>query len=111
MNALVARAQKACCDAIDRIFPESSVTGEIEEVFLAGFRSEWRRQKLDRDLSTIAIVDAEPQAQYLYPEFVLFRSLFERHGITAVITAPESLDYRDGRLWSARCRSTWSTIG
>lgn len=100
VNALVARAQKACCDAIDRIFPESSVTGEIEEVFLAGFRSEWRRQKLDRDLSTIAIVDAEPQAQYLYPEFVLFRSLFERHGITAVITAPELLDYRDGRLWS-----------
>lgn len=100
VNALVARAQKACCDAIDRILPDPSGADEIEEIFLAGFRSEWCRQKPDRDLSTIAIVDAEPEAQYLYPEFVLFRSLFERHGITSVITAPESLEHRDGRLWS-----------
>src|SRR5690606_27071047 len=47
----------------------------------------------------IAIVDEAPENQYLYPEFVLFRRLFERHGITAVIVGPEQLVLRDGRLW------------
>lgn len=31
---------------------------------------------------------------------MLLQRLFERHGIAAVIAAPETLEYRDGRLWS-----------
>ncbi len=41
----------------------------------------------------------EPRQQFLYPEFVLFRQLFERHGIAALICPPEELAYRDGALW------------
>ena len=33
-----------------------------------------------RPLRTIAIVDDTPQGQYLYPEFLLFRKLFQAHG-------------------------------
>ena len=29
----------------------------------------------------IAIVDREPEVQYLYPEFLLFQRLSQRHGI------------------------------
>ena len=50
-------------------------------------------------LRSIAIVDQSPERQYLYPEFVLFQRLFEAHGLTAVIAAPEALSYRDNALW------------
>lgn len=99
-NALVAQAQKACCNAIDCILPNREKKDDIAALFLDSFRKEWRRQKGDAALTTVAIVDSEPEGQYLYPEFVLFRRLFERHGIAAVIAAPETLEYRDGRLWS-----------
>jgi hypothetical protein len=46
----------------------------------------------------IAIVDDTPQQQYLYPESLLFRRLFERHGLQAVIADPSQLSWRDGAL-------------
>jgi hypothetical protein len=52
-----------------------------------------------RPLRSIAIVDEAPGDQYLYPEFVLFRHLFERHGLQAVIAGPDEFVLRDGRLW------------
>lgn len=99
-NALVAQAQKACCNEVDRILPDRERNDDISHLFLSSFRQEWRRQKGDATLTTVAIVDGEPEGQYLYPEFVLFQRLFERHGIAAVIASPEALEYRDGRLWS-----------
>lgn len=39
----------------------------------------------------IAIVDEAPQAQFLYPEFVLYAAAFGERGIEAVIRAPEEL--------------------
>lgn len=62
------------------------------------FRREWRLAGHSRPLVTIAIVDEAPQKQYLYPEFLLFRELFERHGLEAVIPDPAELEFRDGRL-------------
>ena len=50
-------------------------------------------------LASIAIVDVAPEEQYLYPEFLLFQQLFERHGLRAVITDPAALEWRSGVLW------------
>ncbi|MDZ7668880.1 MAG: hypothetical protein U5Q16_05470 [Gammaproteobacteria bacterium] len=58
----------------------------------------WRRRRGTRPLQHIAIVDEQPQQQYLYPEFLLFRALFRSHGVTATIAAPEDLDFTDGSL-------------
>ena len=52
-----------------------------------------------RPLASIAIVDVAPEEQYLYPEFLLFQQLFERHGLRAVIADPAALEWRDGVLW------------
>ena len=52
-----------------------------------------------RPLQSVAIVDLAPEDQYLYPEFLLFQRLFERHGLRAVIADPAALIWRDGRLW------------
>ncbi|MCZ7654900.1 MAG: hypothetical protein M5R42_12380 [Rhodocyclaceae bacterium] len=45
-----------------------------------------------------AIVDVQPNAQFLYPEFLLFQKLFERHGMAATICDPAALRFEDGAL-------------
>ena len=52
-----------------------------------------------RPLRSIAIVDENPEQQYLYPEFLLFQRLFRRHGLQAVIADPSEFTLRDGVLW------------
>lgn len=47
-------------------------------------------------LRTVAIVDAEPTAQFLYPEFLLYARMFARRGVRAVIADPMALAF-DGR--------------
>jgi hypothetical protein len=72
--------------------------GAAQAAFVDMFRAE-----CGRPLSSVAIVDEATASQYLYPEFLLFRQLFERHGIEAVICGPEDLMLRDGGLW---CKET-----
>jgi hypothetical protein len=99
LNALLARAQRACCDEIETLVPTGAQVDALEAAFVAMFQNEWRLCQPDRALKTVAIVDALPQQQYLYPEFLLFQSLFRRHGIQAVIADPAQLLWRDGQLW------------
>jgi hypothetical protein len=65
------------------------------------FRAEWRLQRGNAPLRTVAIVDDAPHQQYLAPEFALARALFLRHGIAAVVADAAQLQWRDGRLWHA----------
>jgi len=99
LNALLARAQYACCDAMQAHLPGALAGDPPEHMFLQMFRQEWRLQRGEAALTTIAIVDTEPRSQYLYPEFLLFARLFERHRIATLICAPEQLAWRDGALW------------
>ena len=55
------------------------------------FRNEWRLAGHERALRSIAIVDESPEQQYLYPEFLLFQRMFERHGLRAVVAPPDEL--------------------
>lgn len=98
LAAKLARAQEPCCDAMRE--ETAPVTGieTVEEDFVAMFREEWRRERGDAPLTSVAIVDDDPMGQYFYPEFELFRALFAAHGIAAVIAAPQALVLRDGRL-------------
>ena len=65
------------------------------DAFVAMFREEWRLERDAAPLERIAIVDEAPEAQFLAPEFELFRDLFEASGIAAVIADPREL-VRDG---------------
>jgi hypothetical protein len=61
---------------------------------VAMFRSEWViEQGQTQPLRRIAIVDAQPQAQFLSLEFLRFKALFERHGIAAVVADPAELSW------------------
>ena len=99
LNALLARAQRACCPALERLLPPARQAEALEQAIIAMFREEWTLAGQSRPLRSIAIVDQAPEQQYLYPEFLLFQQLFQRHGLQAVISDPGDLQLRDGRLW------------
>ena len=99
LNAVLARAHRACCAAMGAMVPTLVSVATFEQGIVEMFRHEWRLTGRARPLASIAIVDEAPEQQYLYPEFLLFQQLFERHGLHAVITGPASLEWRDGRLW------------
>ena len=106
LNAVLSRAQHACCSAVDAMVPTLASVTNFEQQIVAMFRHEWQLSGLTaglsggtRPLASIAIVDVAPEDQYLYPEFLLFQQLFERHGLRAVIADPAALDWRDGVLW------------
>jgi hypothetical protein len=71
----------------------------FEQRLVDMFRQEWRMEDRDAPLRSIVIVDQDPPAQYLYPEFLLFARLFERFGMRAIVTDPAALAYRDDTLW------------
>jgi hypothetical protein len=111
LNAVLARAQRACCRAVDAMVPTLASVAAFEQHIVDMFRHEWRLAHLSgtagktalaeaaRPLRSIAIVDLAPEDQYLYPEFLLFQRLFERHGLRAVIADPAALAWHDGVLW------------
>ena len=99
LNAALARAQQACCPAIAGMTTGPVALAALDQTFVTMFFAEWRLARGDRDLRRIAIVDDNPQEQYLYPEFMLFKQLFRRHGVDAVIADPAALRLHDDVLW------------
>jgi hypothetical protein len=95
LSAALSRAQNGCM----ALRAEATSAHDFEQAIVAMFRQEWHLAGRAEPLRSIAIVDAAPEAQYLYPEFLLFRQLFERNGIAAVIADPAALRWDGGRLW------------
>jgi hypothetical protein len=103
LNAVVAKAQRTCCTAVESMLPASG-TEKLEQNIVNMFQQEWQVSRPGRPLQTIAIVDEAPQSQFLYPEFLLFQQLFHCHGLNALIAAPPELTFRDGALWHGQNR-------
>ena len=99
LNAVLARAQRACCAVMDGMAPTLMDVESFEKRIVHMFIREWELAGRTRPLVSLAIVDDLPEEQYLYPEFLLFQRLFERHGLRAVIAGPTELEWRDGVLW------------
>jgi hypothetical protein len=99
LNAVLARAQRTSCGALEPMVPTSASVTVFEERIVEMFRHEWHLAGRTGQLSSVAIVDMAPEDQYLYPEFLLFQQLFERHGMLAVIADPSALEWRGGLLW------------
>ena len=97
LNMVLARAQRACCatKAWPRSdFPDSDLGAAVVRMF----EEEWRLQRGRGVPRRIAIVDDDPEAQYLFPEFILAKALFERHGIAAAVAEPAQLTHQGGKL-------------
>lgn len=94
----VAGAQQACCDAVENVVVGPTDLADVERSFVEMFRREFDSVAPGRTLNRIAIVDENPDDQFLGPEFTLFEQLFARHEIDAVVAAPERLAMADGVL-------------
>lgn len=99
LNAVLARAQRACCLEIEGLLPPPALAGALERNIVAMFRREWALTNSARPLTSLAIVDEDPGAQYLYPEFLLFQRLLQRNGIDTVVADPGELSMKEGRLY------------
>lgn len=98
LNAALARAQQSCCDLMNWAFkPDASLAG-LEDAFFEMFASEWRRQRGEAPMGLVTIVDDDPAAQYLAPEFELCRRMLIQRGQDARIVPPDALEWRDGQL-------------
>ena len=94
LNALLIASQR------DVGLPGKAVADDDpEQSFIAMFRNEWRLARGDKPLHSLAIVDEQPQSQYLYPEFLLAKNLFARAGIAAHIVDPSALEARADGLY------------
>ncbi|MBL8489354.1 MAG: hypothetical protein JNM82_01090 [Rhodocyclaceae bacterium] len=104
LNAFLARAQKVCCREVEALLPGSLAGDDPEHLFMEMFRAEWRLERGEAPLKTVAIVDDDPAGQFLHPEFVLFQRLFRHHGIAAHICDPKDLVACHGALWLGETR-------
>lgn len=96
LNAILVRAQTAGCDQAGI---NATAAQNPEQEFMAMFLEEWQAERGLQPLRSIAIVDENPPAQFMLPEFLLFKKLFEQNHINTVICDPSELDYRDETLW------------
>jgi hypothetical protein len=94
LNALLARAQRACCAEMDMPLKQHT----FEDAAFRMFQDEWTRQRGTGGARRIAIVDDNPDEQYLYPEFVLVRQVLAARGVDAVIADAGHLRYEGGQL-------------
>lgn len=98
LNVALARAQQSCCEAMNWAFQPDPTLAGLEDAFFEMFASEWRRQRGEAPMGLVAIVDDDPAAQYLAPEFELCRQMLAQRGLDARVVAPEALEWRDGQL-------------
>ncbi|MFM9434160.1 hypothetical protein ACFDR9_001209 [Janthinobacterium sp. CG_23.3] len=98
LNAMMAKAHLSCCLSAPALAAAIATGATLEESIFTMFEAEWGASARQRPLRSIAIVDEAPEQQYLYPEFILFQRLFERHGVRAVIAAPSELSFHGGVL-------------
>lgn len=91
LNVAARAAHRTCCDAADDFIATQPTEAQLEQRILDMFESEWRVARGDKVLGSIAIVDENPREQFLYPEFLLARRLFESRGIRTLVVDPAQL--------------------
>ncbi len=97
LNVALARAQRACCEPV-RAALRWVGAADFDAAARRMFAREWSLQRAGAGPRRIAIVDDRPEEQFLYPEFVLARRLFEAWGIETHVADASQLEVRDGGL-------------
>ena len=108
LNAIVARTQKVSCNLaggeLSTHATNAMIANNPEQAFIEMFLDEWQAERGQQPLRVIAIVDENPQSQFMLPEFLLFKRLFEQNNFIAVICDPSELVYHDQALWHGNQR-------
>lgn len=92
LNALLARAQRACC-AGGRVPFASTTEDSFAHAVKKMFVAEWQLQGRVGEPVRIAIVDDDPTGQFLYPEFRLAEALLDASGLETIIADAATLQF------------------
>jgi hypothetical protein len=98
LNIAARDHQVACCDVANEFLAGLPTSKQLESVVLAMFEREWQLAGRGRPLKHIAIVDEKPTTQYLYPDFLLAKQVFESHGIRTDIVDVAELTIEAGQV-------------
>jgi len=99
LNHYLSQTQSPCCDRIGAFMNSPTNNDEaLESALLVMFKHEYLRQVPEGVLQTIAILDDEPEKQFLYDEFKIFQRMFQNAGIQTFIVDPSELDYDGNKL-------------
>jgi hypothetical protein len=101
LNLVLARAHRACCAEVAYLLPGPQLAESFSASLAAMFAREWQCAGSPQGLRRVALVDHDPLAQFLYPEFLLFRHWFERQGIETVIGDVAELNWTGRELLCA----------
>ncbi|MGJ8560314.1 MAG: hypothetical protein ACSHX3_08770 [Litorimonas sp.] len=88
----VGRAAFTCGES--QLENESVATQKMVDTFL----KEWREAGRSGRPDVIAIIDAEPERQYLYPDMIMAQYHLEQFGIKTLIVDPKELAYLGGEV-------------
>lgn len=94
LNVLLVDSQRAA-----KLYGAAVAQEDLEQVFIGMFRNEWRLEHGDVPLRAVAIVDEQPESQYLFPEFLLAKAMLERADIAVHIADPSALQTRQDGLY------------
>lgn len=93
LNYELLKVARGCCALVTT----QDIT-TFEKNIVSMFKEEYRK-KSSKQLEMIAIVDEDPEKQFLYPEFLLCKEILERHGIKVSIVDPNDLNVEENVLY------------
>jgi hypothetical protein len=62
----------------------------LEEKIISMFRNEFKKTT-NKELKTVAIIDENPETQFLYPDMVICKNILEKNGIKAFVVDSKDL--------------------
>jgi hypothetical protein len=98
LNAALASAQQTCCETAADLVTAPHAPAALHDEIFRMFQSEWQSQRGAAPLRCVAIVDENPSEQYLFPEFLIVKEMFQRMSVESLILAPDALELEAGTL-------------
>ena len=89
LNYDLLKSSTICCSHAQRQSIEN-----IEEKIISMFKNEFKKTS-SKELKTVAIIDENPETQYLYFDFVLCKNILEKNGIKTFIVNSKDLQVVD----------------
>lgn len=100
LSLLATENMRHCCTGMHRYLPAADFRFDREKL-LKMFHAEFRLRFPDRKLTSVAIVDEAPEAQFFYKEFLLTKELLRDHGIKTYIVSPQEIQITNGVAYAA----------
>ena len=111
LNAVLARAQRACCTAMEAMEPTLASVKAFEQHIIDMFHNEWRLAGRTRPLASIAIVDESPETCTFTLSFFSSSSCLSDTGCAPSFPAQSRSNFATVCCGKAIWPLIWSTTG